>query len=160
MYATHLCTCYYKLLEDQNFTEEYNQDKDAFLIQALNDLKVVFPEESKLIEKYEGLKKDNMNSTKIDTEAIQMIWTAESNIYKNINKAMFLDIFASAFSGSDDSKLPVFLRDKSSRSLDYEHIITNSYRYIFLLNKNIQNGNINVNSTICYYRGIKSKALK
>ena len=66
------------------------------------------------------------------SEIVENIWTEETNVYKEINKALCLDIFKAAVAGSNKLELPPFL--KGNKEIDYKFVIKHSFRYKIRIN--------------------------
>jgi hypothetical protein len=89
---------------------------------------------------------------------VSMIWTTESNIYKWINKALFLDVLQLLF----DDDVPDFfeLAFKKSNNEFYKDVIKHSAKYMHLLNSFIEDKSSYWNSDKTLYRGMKISAYK
>ena len=112
--------------------KEYKQNKDAFFEKAISDLKKVFPEEEKFIGQFERTENRYINNNNKVSEIVENIWTEDSPIYREINKALFLDIFTTAFSESNKLEMPSFM--KGNEEIDYKFIIKHSFRYKIKIN--------------------------
>ena len=77
-----------------------------------------------------------------------------------INGALYFDIFFTAFWGADKSNLPPFYQESFGEDFDYQSILRKSFRYIYLLNHEIQNWGTSSSYLITVYRGVKSKVLE